>query len=84
MILISGCVGTFRDPLSSLDMRNLACSSSTGGTTQLVNAFLKSTFQNEPTAQDYCAYEGHACGGGVAFYIVSTIFRSTHSLICSS
>ena len=70
MILRSSCVGAFRDPLISLDMRNLACNSSTGGKTQLViNAFLKSTFPNEPTAQDYCASEGHACGGGVAFCI---------------
>lgn len=82
MILRSSCVGTFRDPLSSLDMRNLACRSSTGGTTQLVNAFLTSTFLNEPTAQDYCASEGHACGGGVEFYIVSAIFGNIHNLFC--
>ena len=80
MILRSSCVGAFRDPLSSLDIRNLAYSSSTGGKTQLVNAFLKSTFPNQPTAQDYCASEGHACGGGVAFCIVSAIFRSMYNL----
>ena len=82
MMLRSSCVGTFRDPLSSLDMRNLACGSSTGGTRQLVNAFLTSQIPNEPTAQDYCASEGHACGGGVAFYKVSAIFRNISNLFC--
>lgn len=67
IMLRSNCVGTFRDPRSSLDMSNFASSPSTGGTKQLANAFLKSTFKTNRLRKIAAHPKVMPYGGGVEF-----------------